>query len=537
MSILRQAILDAAPDPVADNLRVFAFANEYWIIRPDGSITQLSQEASGLVSEFALNSVKVSTDNSLSPSYIPAASFTPIVWNPLTFVGNMDEFELQPDNTTILKKSDKDIHIAANLSFRRTVGSNRSLQFIQVWVSTDNGLNFIPLSDSTGIDYIREADANIGKSSPTIPTYLIQLPENTQIRLYAMIDSENAGTRDVHDEGYITLTKLSSGSDTTPLPIINNPLPATLELQENQTFQYDLQIVNADNVTTQGDPLGVVTIDNNGLLEITPSVTGSYPNFQVNASNDGGTVISPSDINVVGFQNLFKTNFNGIDQYGLVENRNQLNIDYNNETSIVFWVNILDLARANPFFQKLSFNGNNIDNGYLFWLDNNGRVNFRLSNSLNNFVHVRTNTVIVDDTRTCIVLTKDGTRLASGLNIYVNGALQSLNVVQDNLSNGTTSNLEDLYTGLNTQNGQIAHMNIDEIAWFDNNELDSVQIANIYNGGIPVDYTLAQYPTPSDQWRMGENANLGVIPNERSNANNRVLNLVNYNPLTSIIPF
>ena len=85
---------------------------------------------------------------------------------------------------------------------------------------------------------------------------------------------------------------------------------------------------------------------------------------------------------------------------------------------------------------------------------------------------------------TNIVLTYDGSGLASGINYYKNGVLQSSAVIQDNLQNNTIVNTEDAFLSAFSGVSSFLLGNQDEFAIY-RTELSSADALAIYNGGEP----------------------------------------------------
>ena len=102
---------------------------------------------------------------------------------------------------------------------------------------------------------------------------------------------------------------------------------------------------------------------------------------------------------------------------------------------------------------------------------------------------------------TNIVLTYDGSGLASGINYYKNGVLQSSAVIQDNLQNNTIVNTEDAFLSAFSGVSSFLLGNQDEFAIY-STELSSADALAIYNGGEPttISGAVAYY-------KMGEEAN------------------------------
>ncbi len=179
------------------------------------------------------------------------------------------------------------------------------------------------------------------------------------------------------------------------------------------------------------------------------------------------------------FENNFSCLFDGVDEY-------------------INWGDIANFERTQPFsisvLIKTSANAGGIisrrDGSTAFrgWEVNNisGQLEFNLTNNVavNNRIRIRTTANTFNDgTWYHIVVTYSGNSLASGIKMYVDGALETLDPpIVDNLTAtiliaidcnvGGRNNGENLWNGL-----------IDEPAIY-NKELSAAEITKIYNLGI-----------------------------------------------------
>lgn len=85
-----------------------------------------------------------------------------------------------------------------------------------------------------------------------------------------------------------------------------------------------------------------------------------------------------------------------------------------------------------------------------------------------------------------IIVTYDGTQLASGINIYIDGILQAPTVNSDNISLDI-AHTGPWFIGRNTAGSSYYHGYIDEVSMFMNKSLTQLEVDELYNNGTPHD--------------------------------------------------
>jgi len=129
-----------------------------------------------------------------------------------------------------------------------------------------------------------------------------------------------------------------------------------------------------------------------------------------------------------------------------------------------------------------------------------------------------------------IVVTYDGSQDVSGVNIYVNGSLQTCTTV----TNNTPSNVSNVGSfTLGRRNGDTYPFNglIDEVGFWNGTELTSVQANAIYNSGTPS--SLSEY-SPSSWWRCGDGDTAGTLTDNGSGGNNGTM--TNFSTFSTDVP-
>jgi hypothetical protein len=220
-------------------------------------------------------------------------------------------------------------------------------------------------------------------------------------------------------------------------------------------------------------------------------------------TNDG--VVLNNIITSPSFINTYSLDFDGVDDY--VNIGNGVSFEYTDSFSFSTWINPSAKSGVKYLYSKYisgkgiliylnssSTNGNNTLHFNLY-NTNSGTLSGRKRITTSDFNFAPINTWVN------IVLTYDGSGLASGINYYKNGVLRASSISQDNLQNQTIVNTEDAY--LSSFNGVSSFLlgNQDEFAIYDS-ELSADDALAIYGTGQPTDLTNLN---PIAWYRMGDN--------------------------------
>ena len=203
------------------------------------------------------------------------------------------------------------------------------------------------------------------------------------------------------------------------------------------------------------------------------------------------------------FDNQFSIFFDGINDYLNYGNLSALSFENTQTFSFSLWMKH-NSASNSAIFAKT--NGN-LDPGYYLQFANNQNLDFRI-NGTGGTLSVRLNNVRSEtaNTWTHIAVTYDGSQLASGVRMYINGANRSPNTILDTLS-GTSINTRNFAIASNSNLNNQIQANIDELAAYSTN-LSAGDVLEIFNFGRPAD--LSNLSTSSDLvfWtRMGDGQN------------------------------
>ena len=223
------------------------------------------------------------------------------------------------------------------------------------------------------------------------------------------------------------------------------------------------------------------------------------------------------------FLNTYSLDFDGVDDY--INIGNAISFEYNDAFSYSFWINPNAVSGVKYLFSKYASS-----RGILIYLNSssgsgNNTLNFNLYNTNSGTIATRKRIVTnsanfsLPNVWTNIVITYDGSGLASGINFYKNGVSQSVTVSQDNLQSNTILTSQDAYISGNNFASSFFPGNQDEFAIF-NTELSSADALDIYNGGFPNDITSL---LPLGWYRFEEGSGTTAI-DSGSGGNNGTLN-------------
>jgi len=170
--------------------------------------------------------------------------------------------------------------------------------------------------------------------------------------------------------------------------------------------------------------------------------------------------------------------FDGVNEYVNCTDNVAFNFERTDSFTLSSWVKFANIVSTQLFMSKYD---NSINRGYYLALIG-GKIRLSLqSNTGAVAVTVETTNSVNINQWYNITASFDGSSTAAGCNIYVDGVIQTLTIIQDTLSatiiNATTFNIGASFGALFGLNGNIANARM----W--NTELTSIQVAAEYNGG------------------------------------------------------
>lgn len=196
--------------------------------------------------------------------------------------------------------------------------------------------------------------------------------------------------------------------------------------------------------------------------------------------------------------NQYSLSYNAVNKY--VDVPHNASIDFSNlqPWSAVFWIK----SESTSGYTYVAKQTGGV--GYRIYknADETIEVEIRGTGGLADRIRVRTTNAVASilDQWQMVGVTYDGSSLAAGLKIYVNGAIEVLDAPLNNGLVTSSANGGNLAIGANTGGGSYFGGLMDEVGLW-NVELDAANILALYNGGNPID-------TKADSGNYNQSANL-----------------------------
>jgi len=212
------------------------------------------------------------------------------------------------------------------------------------------------------------------------------------------------------------------------------------------------------------------------------------------------------------FTNTYSVEFDGVNDY--VTMGDMLNKTNSDAFSVSAWIKISVHSGTRYIISK--FKGVNPYNGWSLSINTGHKLLFALRGTS----HVIAYSDVAYFTTGVwyhVVGTYDGSGLASGLTVYLNGSDVTENPRTGTLAGSISSDAPLNISG--RDNGYYPFPgNIDEVSMF-NSEISASDVTTIYNGGVPADLTAL---SPEAWWRMGEGSTYPMLNNEQAYSNRSV---------------
>ena len=241
-------------------------------------------------------------------------------------------------------------------------------------------------------------------------------------------------------------------------------------------------VVNVDiNSDAHNDSLLVVRLDFSFTMFLDSCVeidTVGYP--EELPSCDLENYCDCSFIPAPVFQNEYSMSFDGVNELIKPTDNAFFNIDVSQPFTFSAWVKVNSLPyNTNPIISKYQS-----PKGYFLAITNTRQIRLDLqSNAGIVRISVLSNDLITLNTWTNIIITYNGTSLASGIKIYINGVESNIQITQDNLV-GTVTNIADFnFGGLSGSGIYFDGFLNDFRAW--DIVLNATEVSSEYNAGTP----------------------------------------------------
>jgi len=227
------------------------------------------------------------------------------------------------------------------------------------------------------------------------------------------------------------------------------------------------------------------------------------------------------------FSNLKSIALDGVDDY--VESN--FNADNYSSLSVSGWI-----KATNPQadFNVIVSNHYRNDTApyfqFVFRIDSNGKLQFRIGNSSNVIFSIISTTTIRDNSWHHFTGTYNGVNLK----IYIDGTLENTSSANGNLY--ATGNKTSIGSYIDVTSGSEVTSsnflgNIDEVAVF-NSELSASDVTAIYGSGVPT--SLSSYSSLVSWWRCGDGDTAPTLLDNGSGGNNGTM--TNFSTFSTDVP-
>lgn len=303
------------------------------------------------------------------------------------------------------------------------------------------------------------------------------------------------------------------------MPAINNRFIIKKQVSRPQTAFADLL-----GETTKRNALfnelvwkvtQIVNIQNGGFdenLALGVPFTLAYQDVLDNPNN----FFSP-----LPFRSSFSTLFDGVNQH---VRTGPIALDKADSYSFSTWVKLNSVSGNRTILSNITPDATARGQEILF-VSGNNKVRFNIIGNVavGDAIIIESGNALTLDEWAHVVCTYNGSGLNSGLKIYIDGISQPLNILTAGPLVDATVSAQNMHLGsrpaiLNFMNG-----NLDEMAVY-NFELSSLQVAEIFNNGVPNDLQTRSFADPIHWWQMGDNDFIPIIVDHIGALNGTIFN-------------
>lgn len=222
----------------------------------------------------------------------------------------------------------------------------------------------------------------------------------------------------------------------------------------------------------------------------------------------------------IPFSATYSTIFDGVNDY--VDLGNNFNNERTDSWTRSFWFRPRALSANMTLYSRKTGGGV----GITIQVFANGRVNvdLRNTNSTNQLNVSGPQSAIIPATWYNIVVSYDGTSLATGLKIYLNGTLQTNTVVANTLTSSILSNGVTAQMGM-LQSTTYLDGHLDEVSFW-GSVLSQADVDSIFNSDTPGNLANhASYANLLSWWRMGDVDVYPTISDQKGSAHGTMTNM------------
>ena len=227
----------------------------------------------------------------------------------------------------------------------------------------------------------------------------------------------------------------------------------------------------------------------------------------------------------VPFTNTKSILLDGVDDYVTMGNTASLNFERTDAFSLSFWFKTAAPSLFSVLYGKSLTSGA----GYMVW-NQASKINFRIRNASGSQLRITANTTTPNNLWTHCVITYNGSSLNSGLEIYINGSLES-SLKQGTLTSGSSQTTASFNIGTRDDGNSPYEGLMDECSVF-NSELSASDVTAIYGTGVPT--SLSSYSSLVSWWRCGDGDTAPILIDHGSGGNNGTM--TNFSTFSTDVP-
>jgi hypothetical protein len=302
-----------------------------------------------------------------------------------------------------------------------------------------------------------------------------QLIADNSTSNWILVDSTN--TVSLNEWTHVTVTYSGNGAASGVSIYLNGSLETPIVTADNLTadisnnIDFNIGARNNGNLPFNGRIDEVVYLSSElSATDVTALYNDGFPSDPASLSPSNQIRLGDGDVLAKGL------GFDGTNEY--INFGNNLDQDGSNPFSISLWFNPSTVSLEALISKYVS----NSWNGYTIYIQSS-KIYFILGNNTSNAIQVNGSTTLLNNTLYHLVLTYDGSKNASGVNIYLNNSSETLTPLKDTLTL-TTSNTDDLNIGRFTAGNLEYEGEILNVSFF-NSELTAGSAETLYNKGIP----------------------------------------------------
>ena len=241
---------------------------------------------------------------------------------------------------------------------------------------------------------------------------------------------------------------------------------------------------------------------------------------ETNLTGTGGTP---------AFTNTLSTLFDGVDDSVAMGNVLNVADDGTDRMSISFWTNTTSSTYIQRIVGKCLSNGY----GYSVYKYSGTHLYFLLGEYATNYIRGTYNfSSLSDGNYHHIVWTYDGSRSATGMNLYIDGVQMSISTSSVGTVIGLVTSAEFMLGAGYKSSSPLHPYNgiLDEVSIF-NTELSASDVTTIYNSGTPNNISAL---SPLGYWRMGDGSTYPTINDEIGSNDGTMTNMSSANFVTDV---